>query len=54
MKKDKHWHSKEKLENWFMKLSPEKRLEIAMQIEMMRRGAKIVKTRENNQRTKQK
>ena len=34
---------KEKLAEWFGKLSPEKRLEIAYQIEILRRGARIVK-----------
>ena len=37
------WHSKKKLAEWFKGLPPEKRLEIAYQIEMLRRGAKIVR-----------
>jgi hypothetical protein len=39
------WHSKDKLAKWFKKLPPEKRLEIAYRIEMLRREAKIVKIR---------
>lgn len=46
-KLEKKWHSRKSLAEWFRKLSPEKRLEIACQIEMLRRGAKIVKTGED-------
>ncbi|PIV67938.1 MAG: hypothetical protein COS08_07590 [Euryarchaeota archaeon CG01_land_8_20_14_3_00_38_12] len=42
-KDKKNWHSRKSLAEWFRKLSPEKRLEIAYQIEMLRRGARIVK-----------
>ncbi len=45
--KEKMWHNREKLAEWFRKLDPEKRLEIANQIEMLRRGARIVKTGED-------
>ncbi|MDI6856486.1 MAG: hypothetical protein QMD21_06895 [Candidatus Thermoplasmatota archaeon] len=41
------WHSKKKLAKWFKKLAPEKRLEIANQIEMLRKGAKIVRIRDD-------
>lgn len=43
-----------KLLNWFKKLTPEQRLDIALQIEEFRRGAKFVKNRKDIRSTKRK
>jgi hypothetical protein len=39
--------SEAKLLKWFKRLTPEQRLNIALEIEEFRRGAKLVKSRKN-------
>jgi len=36
------WHDKERLKRWFSRISPERRLQLAVEFERFRRGARFV------------
>lgn len=46
--------SEVKLLKWFKKLTPEQRLDIALEIEELRRGARFVKSKRSIRSTKRK
>jgi len=41
-RKGSRWHDKERLKIWFSKISPARRLQLAIEFERFRRGARFV------------
>jgi len=41
-RKGSRWHDKERLKRWFSRISPDRRLQLAVEFERFRRGARFV------------